>query len=135
MKALLVFMLVVSIMRSQIPSAFKPGRFFEGYSKKEKGISIEIRRVQDGPRCRHFDNCPWVILWTADKRSQEAFIEVTLAGMDFPVVRAWVPGAKDAPRDKHNPVFSGEDAPLKSVTQIEITLRNGTKEVRHAVFR
>ena len=135
------YLALLLLMQEYTQSTFKPGRFYDGYTSKVKGITIEIHYVRDNPRCRHFDNCPWIVLWTADKRSQEAVIEVYTAGMNFPIARAYVPGMKDTPRDKHNPIFSGEDgknewgAPLKSVTQIEITLKNGEKEIKHAIFK
>ena len=134
-------MFLMLLLLMQVPTSFKPGRFYDVYAAKDHGVSVEIRRVRDNPRCRHLDNCPWVLLWSTNKRAKEAVIEVTLAGMDFPRVRAWVPAGKD----RHNPIFSGEagvvdgrevvGAPLREVTLIEVTLLNGTKEVRRATFR
>ncbi len=69
---------------------------------------------------------------TTEKQSETAEIAVFVAGKNEPARMATVPGKRTAALDAHNPVFQ---VPLNTVAQIEITLRNGMKEVVHAEFR
>ncbi len=108
------------------------GKFHDGYTGENNGIGINIVIVHDGPRCRELDNCAWMLMWSAKKQSETAEIAVFVAGKNEPARMATVPGKRTAALDVHNPVFL---VPLNTVAQIDITLRNGTKEVVHAEFK
>ncbi len=109
------------------------GKFHDGYEAENNGVGINIVIVHDGPRCRELDNCAWMLMWSAKKQSETAEFRVFVAGKNTPAIPpVTVPGKRTAALDAHNPVFA---VPLNTVAQIEITLRNGAKEVVHAEFR
>lgn len=109
------------------------GRFASGYQAEDHGVSIGIIEVHSSPRCRAYNNCPWMITWDSRTKAKQVEIDLTVAGFDAPVVVVIVPGAKDAPLDLHNPVFT--NTPLATVRLIEFTLRNGYKVVGQARFQ
>ena len=123
---LIRLLLFLSILMGQ------DGKFYSGFQAEDHGVSIGIIEVQSGPRCRHYDNCPWMLQWGTKRKSDTVEIAVTLAGRPIPEPVVIVPGSSMAPLDKHNPVFALR---LAEVYMIEFTLRRGAKEVGHATFK
>jgi hypothetical protein len=108
------------------------GRFCDGYTATDHGVSIKIQVVHTSPRMKVTGTSKWAISWRPKRQSETVEIGVTLAGFDVPVQVVMVPGKKSAPLDQHNPVF---EVPLAEVRQIDFTFRNGVKEVGVSSFK
>ena len=128
MKLLVLLLLIV------IPARPQTGKFQDGYAAVDHGVSVRIVHIQHSAdsRCTADRNCPWVLIWKLTghfKTVRMAEISLTVAGFNFPVKTVTVGWSK---LDANNPVFT---VPLATVSQIDLILFNGTKQVGTATFK
>lgn len=108
------------------------GKFYDRWTATKQNVTIEIVVVHTSPGCDAFHNCPWMVKWISKKRTDTVEVGVTRAGgPPVPEIAPVVPGKRQAPLDQQWPVFT---IPLAEVAAIDLTFRNGTKEVLSVSF-
>jgi hypothetical protein len=120
---------LLMLLASLMPCQAQYGRFYDGYKHTDRGVSIELRIVQTGPR--YSLNAPqFMVICQSQKRATLVEISVTLAGFDFPWKTETVPG-RAVTRDVQNRIFA---KPLSEVSKIDVLLFKGTRQIGAAEF-